>query len=237
MDDRRLPLARPFLDPHPGERGVDPVTPAPGRDVDAALRRGRLLAERHALLAALPADPTAAIRAAERELDGLSRWWPILRPAGATTQPTRSTGPCSTTSGPRRTSPASKAIWTAGALPDASAGRRKPNRPGGACDTPQRRRSSTTSSRPSTGASTRPRPSSPTGSVVCIHSESSEPTGSPPTRMQHAALTASSVMSGRCVVVNRHAPALNLGRGPSRERPWLRDAPIIERGHDMGLRL
>ncbi|MDP1803539.1 MAG: hypothetical protein Q8K72_00075 [Acidimicrobiales bacterium] len=45
----------------------------PSRDVDAALRRGRLLAERHALLAGVPADPTAAIRAGERELDGLRR--------------------------------------------------------------------------------------------------------------------------------------------------------------------
>ena len=41
------------------------------RDVDAALRRGRLLAERHAILAAVPSDPTAAIRAADRELDGV----------------------------------------------------------------------------------------------------------------------------------------------------------------------
>ena len=45
----------------------------PRRDVDAAIRRGRLLAERHAILAVVPADPTAAIRAAERELDGLRR--------------------------------------------------------------------------------------------------------------------------------------------------------------------
>jgi hypothetical protein len=45
----------------------------PSRDVDAALRRGRLLAERHALLACVPADPTTEIRAAERELDGLRR--------------------------------------------------------------------------------------------------------------------------------------------------------------------
>jgi hypothetical protein len=43
------------------------------RDVDAALRRGELLAERHAILAAVPADATAAIRAAERELDRLRR--------------------------------------------------------------------------------------------------------------------------------------------------------------------
>jgi conjugative relaxase-like TrwC/TraI family protein len=43
------------------------------RDVDAALRRGELLAERHAILAAVPADPTAAIRAAELELDRLRR--------------------------------------------------------------------------------------------------------------------------------------------------------------------
>ena len=46
---------------------------APRRDVDAALRRGRLLAERHAILAVVPADPTAPIRAAERELDGMRR--------------------------------------------------------------------------------------------------------------------------------------------------------------------
>ncbi|MDQ3643861.1 MAG: AAA family ATPase, partial [Actinomycetota bacterium] len=43
------------------------------RDVDAALRRGELLAERHAILAVVPADSTAAIRAAERELDRLRR--------------------------------------------------------------------------------------------------------------------------------------------------------------------
>ncbi len=43
------------------------------RDVDAALRRGGLLAERHAILASVPADPTAAIRAAELELDRLRR--------------------------------------------------------------------------------------------------------------------------------------------------------------------
>jgi hypothetical protein len=43
------------------------------RDVDAALRRGELVAERHAILAAVPADPTAAIRAAERDLDRLRR--------------------------------------------------------------------------------------------------------------------------------------------------------------------
>ncbi len=42
-------------------------------DVDAALRRGELLAERHAILAAIPADPTTAIRAADRELDRLRR--------------------------------------------------------------------------------------------------------------------------------------------------------------------
>jgi hypothetical protein len=55
-------------------------TPATGRestavqrDVDAALRRGQLRAERRAILAAVPADPTAAIRAAERELEGLRR--------------------------------------------------------------------------------------------------------------------------------------------------------------------
>ena len=46
---------------------------SPGHDVDAALRRGELLAERHAILAAVAADPTAAIRDAERELDGLRR--------------------------------------------------------------------------------------------------------------------------------------------------------------------
>jgi conjugative relaxase-like TrwC/TraI family protein len=45
----------------------------PSRDVDAALRRGRLLAERHAILAVVPADPAAAIRTAERELGGLRR--------------------------------------------------------------------------------------------------------------------------------------------------------------------
>jgi hypothetical protein len=45
----------------------------PQQHVDAALRRGQLLAERHALLATVPADPSAAIRAAERELDGLRR--------------------------------------------------------------------------------------------------------------------------------------------------------------------
>lgn len=43
------------------------------RDVDATLHRGRLLAERQAIVAALPADPTAAIRTTERELDGLRR--------------------------------------------------------------------------------------------------------------------------------------------------------------------
>jgi len=43
------------------------------RDVDAALRRGELLAERHAILAAVPADSTAAIRATESELDRLRR--------------------------------------------------------------------------------------------------------------------------------------------------------------------
>ncbi|HEV2760626.1 MAG TPA: AAA family ATPase, partial [Acidimicrobiales bacterium] len=54
--------------PAPGRRLT-----APHRDVEAALRRGRLLAERHAILAVVPADPTAAIRAADRELDGLRR--------------------------------------------------------------------------------------------------------------------------------------------------------------------
>ncbi len=38
---------------------------------DVALRRGQLVAERHALLTTVPADPSAAIRAVERELDGL----------------------------------------------------------------------------------------------------------------------------------------------------------------------
>ena len=56
---------------HPAATGRDVATAH--RDVDTALRRGRLLAERHAILAAVPTDPTAAIRAAERELDGLRR--------------------------------------------------------------------------------------------------------------------------------------------------------------------
>jgi hypothetical protein len=48
-------------------------SPAARRDVDAALRRGQLLAERRALLATVPANPFAAIRVAERELDRLRR--------------------------------------------------------------------------------------------------------------------------------------------------------------------
>jgi len=52
---------------------IDRPTAGRPRDVDAALRRGELLAERHATLAGVPADPSAAIRAAERELDRLRR--------------------------------------------------------------------------------------------------------------------------------------------------------------------
>ncbi|HWI04875.1 MAG TPA: hypothetical protein VNT52_13775, partial [Acidimicrobiales bacterium] len=36
-------------------------------------------------------------------------------------------------------------------------------------------------------------------------------------------------------VVHRHAPAVSLGRGPSRDWPWLRDAPAIDRGLGLGL--
>jgi DNA repair exonuclease SbcCD ATPase subunit len=43
------------------------------RDVESVLRRGRLQAERRAMLAAVPADPTAAIRSTERELERLRR--------------------------------------------------------------------------------------------------------------------------------------------------------------------
>ena len=52
-------------------KGTDRHSAGRPRDVDAALRRGELLAERHAILATVPADSTAAIRAAERELDRL----------------------------------------------------------------------------------------------------------------------------------------------------------------------
>jgi hypothetical protein len=63
--ERRLTWA---IDRSPAP-GRDPAT----RDLDAVLRRGQLLAERHAVVGALPDDPSADIRTAERELDRLRR--------------------------------------------------------------------------------------------------------------------------------------------------------------------
>jgi hypothetical protein len=55
---------------------ADPRVAAPMR---AALRRGRLQAERHAIAAAIPPDPTADIQAVERDRDRLQRQQDDLR--------------------------------------------------------------------------------------------------------------------------------------------------------------
>ena len=140
----------------------------PSRNVDAALRRGRLLAERHAIRAAAPADPTTAIRAAEREswtayaAGGLT--W---RPAGATTPTTRSTGGARPRAGSRQRHPATgqpgrPATTTTGTARDGDAARAS-----GVHGAKRQTRRSMTSARPKAGASTGRRQRSPAGWPAC----------------------------------------------------------------------
>ena len=83
----------------------------PGRDVEAALRRGELLAERHALLATVPVDPRPPFELPCEIWTASAVSGPTWRLDGASTRTTRSTERCSIWSRRTRTSPGCRATW------------------------------------------------------------------------------------------------------------------------------
>ena len=211
---------------------------APTRDVDAALRRGRLLAERHAILAAVPSDPTAAIRAAERELDGLCRRradletgrghyanhpinQAVLDHQRAEENVARLEGNLVGRRLPRRgrrEKEAELARWrvrhaaTAKALDDLV--------------TPERRRLDKAEAKLADRL----------GGLDAQREQRADWFAANPDAARRIDGIERDVET-LSVVVNRHGPVVNLGRGPSRNRPWLRETPVVERGLDVGLGL
>ncbi len=218
-------------------------SPAPGRnvatpqrDIDAALRRGRLLAERRAIVAVVPSDPTAAIRAAERELDGLRRRradletgrghyanHPINRAVldhqQAQENVIRLQGNLDTRRRPRRErreKEAELARWrvryaaAAKVLDDLAA--------------PERQRLDKAEA-------------NVTGRLSSLHEQRERRdlwfAGHPEAARRLDSIECD--VETLTVDVDRPSPGVTARRGVSRDLPWLRDTPVIDRGLDLGL--
>ncbi len=209
---------------------------APRRDVDAALRRGQLLAERHAILAGVPADPTAAIRVTERELDGSRRRQadletgrgrfanhPVNRAVldfeQAEANLTRLRGNLDGRRLPRRERREKEAELAQWRVRQAAAAK--------ALDdlvTPERRRLDRAEAKL-------------VDRLSGLH-ERREERDAWFARNPEAARRVDGIeheVETLNAVVDPPTPAVSLGRGPARNWPWLREAPVLERGLGLDL--
>lgn len=159
-----------------------------------------------------------------------------LRQDGGATRGIPSTEPSSTTSGPRRTSPGCKPTSPADAWADASDGRRRPSWRSGAHAWTLRPKALDDIRRPEVrlleGAheeiSIR---------LVDLYERRDERVawfaGHPEAAHRLDGLDHDIVALN--VVVDPDGPGADLARGPMRDRPWLRDVPIVGRSLDVGL--
>jgi conjugative relaxase-like TrwC/TraI family protein len=206
------------------------------RDVDAALRRAELVAERHALLAAVPADPTAAIRAAERELDRLRRRRAdlatgrgayadhplnraVLNHEQATATVARLQGNLASGRLPRRERREKEAELARWRVRHAAAAK--------ALDslvTPERRRLDKAEVNVTGRLSSLHEQRERRHSWFAGHPEAAR-------RIDHIEREVETLN----VVADHPGPGLAAGRGGSRDLPWRRHAPVVDRGLDLGV--
>jgi hypothetical protein len=211
---------------------------APRRDVDAALRRGRLLAERHAILAAVPSDPSAAIRAAERELDALRRRRAdletgrghyanhplnraVLDHEQAQANVARLRGNLDGRRLPRRERREKEAELARWRVRHAAAAKTLDD-----LAAPERRRLARAEAGLASRLSGLHEQRQQRDSWFADHPEAARRLDSIERDVE--TLTAD---------VDRLSPVVTAARGASRDLPWLRDPPVIDRGLDLGLGL